>query len=304
MRVHGEKLNLHWWGLMRVRDALVEFYRRLATDLPADVEAALVGARQRETRASLARTVLGVILDNVRRAREMSYPICQDTGIPIFYVGLGRGWSMKRVRQAILVATQIATAKVPLRPNAVEVVSGNNSGDGTGFLIPLVHFEQHEGPELRIEGMLKGGGSENVSRTYSLPDARLRAGRDLDGVRRCVLEAVANAQGMGCPPMIIGVGIAGAKDAGAYLAKRQLLRLLDDSNSDPLLAKLERKVAKQANSLGIGPMGLGGRTGVLGVKVGAAHRHPASYFVDISFLCWAARRGRMTFYKGSADYQM
>jgi len=289
---------------MRLRDALVEFYRRLATDLPADVEAALVRARQEETRNSLAAKVLDVILDNARRAREVSYPICQDTGVPILYVGLGRGWSMKRVRRAILEATQIATASVPLRPNAVDSLTGNNSGNGTGFLIPLVHFEEHDGPELVVEGLLKGGGSENVSRTYSLPEDRLQAGRDLDGVRRCVLEAVANAQGMGCPPMIIGVGIAGGRDAAGYLSKRQLLRRLDDTSPEPELAELERKTLAEANSLGVGPMGLGGKTGVLGVKAAAAHRHPASYFVDISFLCWAARRGRMTFHKGRADYKI
>ena len=143
--------------------------------------------------------------------------------------------------------------------------------------------------------LMKGGGSENMSRQYSLPDAALGAGRDLEGVRRCVLDAVQKAQGYGCAPGILGVCIGGDRACGFEEAKHQLLRSLDDSNADPELARLEKRVLKEANSLGIGPMGLGGKTTLLGVKIGSRPRVPASFFVTVAYLCWAARRQTVKF---------
>ena len=140
---------------------------------------------------------------------------------------------------------------------------------------------------------MKGGGSENVGQLYKLPVEDLQAQRDLQGVRRCVLDAIQKAQGRGCPPYIIGVGIGAAKDQVTRLAKDQLMRRLTDSNKVDELARLEGVLLEDINGLGIGPQGLGGRTTALGVKIGVNHRHPASYFVDVSVRCWANRRGRL-----------
>jgi fumarate hydratase class I len=129
-----------------------------------------------------------------------------------------------------------------------------------------------------------------MSRQYSLPDSALGAGRDLEGVRRCVLDAVHKAQGYGCAPGILGVCIGGDRAGGYAEAKHQLLRKLDDVNGCPELARLERRILKEANSMGIGPMGLGGKTTLLGVKIGSLPRVPASFFVTVAYLCWAARR--------------
>jgi fumarate hydratase class I len=142
---------------------------------------------------------------------------------------------------------------------------------------------------------MKGGGSENMSRQYSLPDASIGAGRDLEGVRRCVLDAVQKAQGYGCAPGILGVCVGGDRACGFEEAKHQLLRRLGDKNPDPELASLEERILEEANSLGIGPMGLGGKTTLLGVKLGSRPRVPASFFVTVAYLCWAARRQTVRF---------
>jgi fumarate hydratase class I len=155
--------------------------------------------------------------------------------------------------------------------------------------VPQIHFEPIDGP-TRISLMLKGGGSENMSAQYSLPNSKIQAGRDMEGVRRCILDAVFQAQGQGCAPGILGVCIGGDRASGYLVAKKQLFRKLGDMNPLPLLASLEQTVLKEANELGIGPMGLGGKTTLLGVKIGTAGRHPASYFVTISYSCWATRR--------------
>jgi fumarate hydratase class I len=144
-----------------------------------------------------------------------------------------------------------------------------------------------------IEAMLKGGGCENGGVRYRLPDPSLRAGRDLEGVRRCVLHAVHAAQGRACPPYVVGVALSGARDAAAALAKRQLLRRLDDASPLAPLAELEARLTRESNLLGIGPAGLGGKTTVFAVKLAAEHRHPASFFVEVSFGCWAMRRAKV-----------
>jgi fumarate hydratase class I len=279
--------------LLKLRDGISELYKKVATSLPPDVEEALKSSLSSEKEGSAAKTTLRLVLENVQFARESSRPICQDTGVPVFFVKVPVGLSQIELRNTILEATRIATDKIPLRPNAVDVISEKNSGDNTGIGFPVIHFEETTGHTLTVDLMLKGGGSENVGRLYKLPDESLKAQRDLEGVRRCVIDTVVRAQGRGCPPYVIGVGIGASKDQVTRLAKDQLMRKLNDTNPTEELAALEGKLLEEINELGIGPQGLGGRTTSLGVKIGVNHRHPASYFVDVSVSCWATRRGRL-----------
>jgi len=246
-----------------------------------------------ETEGSTAASTLSVIAENIRRARETARPMCQDTGVPVFYVKVPVGLSHEELRNTIMEATREATVKVPLRPNAVDIVTEKNSGDNTGDGFPVMYIEETSAGTLTIDLMLKGAGSENAGQLYKLPLPEIGAQRDLDGVRRCVLDAVQKAQGRGCPPYVIGVGIGATKDQVTRLAKVQLMRKLNDASKVRELAELEQQLLRDINSLGIGPMGLGGRTTALGVKIGVNHRHPASYFVDVSVGCWAMRRGRL-----------
>lgn len=279
--------------MLKLRDGVVELYKKVATSLPPDVEEAVRAASAGEAEGSTAASTLSVISENIRRARETFRPLCQDTGVPVFYVKVPMGLSHIELRQTILEATREATHKVPLRPNAVDVITEKNSGDNTGEGFPIIYLEETSAGTLTIDLMLKGAGSENAGQLYKLPLSELGAPRDLEGVRRCVLDAVQKAQGRGCPPYIVGVGIGATKDQVTKLAKEQLMRKLRDVNKVSELAELERLLLEDINRLGIGPMGLGGRTTALGVKIGVNHRHPASYFVDVSVGCWAMRRGRL-----------
>ncbi len=274
---------------------VLELIRRTSTDLPSDVEAALRQARQRETAGSAAAGALETILENVALARTQSTPVCQDTGTPLFFVRHPAGWSTRQMRQQIRAAVAEATRQSFLRPNAVDSVSGKNSGTNLGDeAFPTIHFEEVEGEDLTIDLILKGGGCENVGAQYSLPDDRLGAGRDLEGVRRAVLDGVHQAQGFGCAPGILGVAIGGDRGSSFAASKAALLRPLQDAHDDERLAALEARLLQEANTLGIGPMGFGGETTVLGVKAVNLHRLPASFFVSVSYMCWAHRRRRLT----------
>jgi fumarate hydratase class I len=284
-------------------EPVLELIRRTATDLPQDTEQALKAARGREADGSAAQGAIDSILENVALARRNSTPICQDTGTPIFIVRHPEGWSTRRIREEIRQAVAQATAKSYLRPNAVDAVSGVNSGNNLGDqAFPSIHFEEVEGHQLTIDLMLKGGGCENVGAQYSLPNSALGAGRDLDGVRKAVLDAVYRAQGKGCAPGILGVAIGGDRGSSFHASKEALLRPLEDENPDPKLANLEKRLTDESNRLGIGPMGFGGETTVLGTKVSGMHRLPASYFVSVSYMCWANRRRRMVFKDGEISY--
>ena len=274
-------------------DSLVELVRRTATDLPADMEQALTKAKGTEDAGSAAEGALDTILNNVKLARQHSTPICQDTGTPIFEIFYPVGVSTRQLAQQIRQAVAEATDQAYLRPNAVDSLTGKNSGDNTGEDFPTMHFHEWENDSIHFELLLKGGGCENVSTQYKLPNGKLGAGRDLEGVRRVVLDAVYQAQGKGCAPGVLGVAIGGDRGSSYIKSKQQLLRQLDDTNPDEKLAALEDRLYEEANELGIGPMGFGGKTTVLGVKVGAQHRLPASYFVSIAYMCWANRRASM-----------
>ena len=279
--------------MFNLRDAIVGLYRKAATSLPSDVEAALKYAYKKERKGSRSNAALSSVLENIRLAKETERPICQDTGVPTFFIKIPFGLSHLKLKNTITEATRLATKKVPLRPNAVDILTDKNSGDNTGIGFPVVYIEEIRGNKLRIDLMLKGSGSENIGQLYKLPIEELRAERDLDGVRKCVLDAVYKAQGKGCPPYIIGIGIGAAKDQVSRLSKEQLLRRLEDTNRDTVLSKLEKRLLIDINRLGIGPFGFGGDTTALGVKIGVNHRHPAAYFVDVSISCWADRRATL-----------
>ncbi len=279
---------------VNLTEAFLELIRRASSDLPPDVVAEIERARRREKAGTPARSVFGQLLENVRLAREGSTPICQDTGTNIYHVRIPETMPPRIVERAILAATRKAVKKTYLRPNAVDSVTGENSGDNTGLGQPQIHFHPWRRKSLDVKLMLKGGGCENVGVQYSLPHSALGAGRDLEGVRRVVIDAIQNAQGLGCAPGTVGVGVGGDRGSSYLLSKEQFWRRLDDVNPDPVLAKLERRLHRELNRLGIGPMGFGGKTTVLGVKIGKMHRLPASFFVSVSYMCWAFRRARMT----------
>ena len=279
----------------------IELIRRTSTDLQADVESALHKAREQEDPNSAAQNTLDVILENIRMSRERSTPICQDTGTLIFYVHHPPGWSTRELKRQIREAVAEATARSYLRPNAVDTLTGKNPGNNLGDEFPTFHFEEWGEDYLKIDLMLKGGGCENVGAQYSLPDTRLGADRDLEGVRRAVLDAVHQAQGMGCAPAVIGVAVGGDRGSSYIKSKEQFYRPLDDESPNPRLAALEKKLMEEANQLNIGPMGFGGKTTVLSVKIDSLERLPASYFVTASYMCWADRRRTLTYKNGEVS---
>lgn len=276
--------------MKNLKENVLELVRRASAELPKDVIGALQAGLGREESGTNARYALEVIQKNIGLARDKSLPLCQDTGSILFYVKAPAGFDQLSFETASRDAVAEATAKGYLRQNSVDSITGTNSGNNLGPGSPVFHFEQWEDPQTEVRLILKGGGCENVGVQYSLPDGRLQANRDLDGVRRCILDAVLQAQGKGCGPGILGVAVGGDRATGYACSKEQLLRPLDDRNTDPVLAGLEEEMVAKANSLGIGPMGFGGKTTVLGVKIGTLNRLPASYFVSVSYMCWAFRR--------------
>ncbi len=274
---------------------VLELIRRTSSDLPKDVEERLRAAVEKEAPGSAARGAMETIIKNVELSRKNSSPICQDTGTPIFYVKHPTGWSTLQLKKQIRAALAEATKKSYMRPNAVDAIYDKNSGNNLGGDdFPYIHFEEVEGDELTIELMLKGGGCENVGAQYSIPDNRLGAGRDLAGVRKAVLDAVHKAQGQGCAPGILGVAIGGDRGSGYIKSKEVLYDKIGTRNADPKLAALEEQLTGDANQLGIGPMGFGGQTTVIDTKIVGLSRLPASYFVTVSYMCWAYRRRKLT----------
>jgi fumarate hydratase, class I len=272
---------------------LLELVRHTSSGLAKDVVEALGVARDREEPGSRAHNTFSLMLENVKRARAASAPICQDTGTLIFYVDHGPEVSPFDVQDAIEAAVREATLKSYLRPNTVDSVSGKSIPDNVGLGSPHIHLHPTREKGLRIRLMMKGGGCENVGAQYALPDTKLGAGRDLDGVRRCIIDAVQRAQGFGCAPGTVGVCIGGDRVIGYTESKEQLFRPLQDTNPDSQLDALEKELTDSLNSLDIGPMGWGGKTTILGVKIGQRARVPASFFVSISYMCWAYRKGEL-----------
>jgi len=273
--------------------SLLELITQTSTNLPPDVRAAMSIAATEETPGTQSSQALDIILSNVDMASDDAGPICQDTGMPTFVVHTPVGVNQLRIKKAILEAVAEATRLGKLRPNSVDSLTGKNSGNNLGEETPVVHFEQWENSEVEVKLILKGGGCENKNIQYSVPctlDHMGRADRNLEGVRKCILHAVWQAQGQGCAPGAVGVCIGSDRAHGYDLAKEQFFRTLDDVNPNPTLAKLEAEIMEESNKLGVGAMGFGGKSSLIGCKITAANRLPASFFISVAYECWAFRR--------------
>src|SRR6266498_5434972 len=273
-----------------LQDSLVELIRRTSAEIPDDVQRAILESLEREKKGTIAESAMKIIDRNIAMAKRKSQPICQDTGSILFYVDGPVGFDQITFAETAREAVKLATKKGFLRQNSVDSLTGKNDGTNVGPGAPAFHFHQHRSPEVSVRLVLKGGGCENVGAQYSLPAEPLNANRDLDGCRKAILDAVLQAQGKGCGPGILGVCIGGDRATGYEFSKQQLLRKLPDKNPVTELDGLEQDVLKTANELGIGPMGFGGKTTLLGVKIGSVSRLPASFFVSVSYMCWAYRQ--------------
>lgn len=276
--------NSHW------EKNLFQLIRRTSVDLPSDVETGIRRALNKERKGSHAWWTLETLLENTALSRKNDTPICQDTGTLTFYFGVPAGFDTN----AIVAHTRAAIAKATrhgyLRQNTIDSVSGASYDTNIGSASPVFVFQQQARKKVDVRLIMKGGGSENMGCQYSLPEGTLQANRDLEGVRRCILDAVVKAQGNGCAPGVLGVCIGGDRATGYKHSKEQFLKRLGDKSRVKALARLEEKIMADSLKLGIGPMGLGGRTTLLGVKIDALSRVPASYFVTVSYMCWAFRR--------------
>ncbi|GAJ43025.1 fumarate hydratase class I [Parageobacillus thermoglucosidasius NBRC 107763] len=280
-------------NMEKFQQSMYELIVETSTKLPKDVRRAIARAKARENAGTRAAMALATIAGNIKMAEENVSPICQDTGLPTFKIKVPVGANQIKMKEAIHGAIVQATKDGKLRPNSVDSLTGKNSGDNLGVGVPVIKFEQWENDYIDVRLILKGGGCENKNIQYSLPcelEGLGRAGRDLDGIRKCILHAVYQAQGQGCSAGFIGVGIGGDRASGYELAKEQLFRSVDDVNPNEDLRRLEEYIMENANKLGIGTMGFGGESTLLGCKIGVMHRIPASFFVSVAYNCWAFRR--------------
>ena len=285
--------------MSQLQDSLVELIRRTSAEIPDDVHQSILASLENEKKGTIAANAIKIIDQNIALARQKSQPICQDTGSILFYVDVPVNYDQITFAETAREAVKLATKKGYLRQNSVDSLTGKNDGTNVGPGAPAFHFHQHRSPEVIVRLVLKGGGCENVGAQYSLPDDGISANRDLDGCRKAILDAVLQAQGKGCGPGVLGVCIGGDRATGYEISKTQLLRKLTDRNPDAQLDTLEQDILKTSNELGIGPMGFGGKTTLLGVKITSANRVPASYFVSVSYMCWAFRRQGVTLDAGA-----
>ena len=262
-------------------DIVVRLIRLASTKLPADIGWALEAAAGWET-GEIAYSQLGAIMENAKKAEFLGRPMCQDTGLPIFYVS---GKFDSSVKGEIERAVKRATAELPLRPNLVDPITRENTGDNTGFSSPFIHFDPTEDDFLQISVLPKGAGSENMTRL-----AMLNPADGIEGIKRFVIDSVLDAGGRPCPPSIVGIGIGGTSDVCVSMAKEALLLPLSVRNPDKSIAALEDELFMKLNESGLGPMGLGGQTTVLGVRIKKAGCHTASLPVAVNIGCWATRR--------------
>lgn len=279
--------------LVKFEESMYQLVLETSTNLPKDVRRAIKSAKEREFAGTTAAMSLATIATNIQMADDLKSPICQDTGLPTFKIKTPVGVNQMELKGAIRNAVALATKNGKLRPNSVDSLTGENTGDNVGEGTPVIKFDQWEKDYIEVKLILKGGGSENKSIQYSVPcelEGLGRAGRDLDGIRKCILHAVYQAQGQGCSAGFVGVGIGGDRSSSYDVAKEQLFRSLDDTNPNEDLRKLEEYIMETANELGIGTMGFGGETTLLGCKIGAMNRIPASFFVSVAYNCWAFRR--------------
>jgi fumarate hydratase class I len=275
------------------KESMLQLIVQTSSNLPPDVRRAILAAMDRETPGTQAMLALQMIAVNTDMACDSEAPICQDTGMPTFEIKTPVGVNQLVMKGQIRESIAEATKQGKLRPNSVDSLTGKNSGNNLGEGTPVIHFDQWENDDIEVRLILKGGGCENKNIQYSVPVELPnlgRADRNLEGVRKCILHAVWQAQGHGCSIGAIGVAIGGDRASGFHYAKQQLFRLLDDINPNPELAKLESYILENADKLGIGTMGFGGQSTLIGCKVGVYNRLPASYFVSVAYDCWAYRR--------------
>jgi fumarate hydratase subunit alpha len=270
-----------------VEEVIVRLLKTAATTLPSDVLGALERARETETEL-VARVQLDTILKNIEMADMRLLPMCQDTGLPLFYIS---GHCDEGLIPAIRKGVERATRTIPLRPNVVDPITRMNGGDNLGDMVPLIHFEPDDREHTDITLMMKGAGSENMSALRMLTPSQ-----GVKGVKEFILETVVAAGGKPCPPIIVGVGIGGTADLACHLAKKALLRPVDKRSEEGSLRQIEDEMTEALNRTGIGPMGLGGKSTVLGVSIESASCHTASLPVAISLQCWAARRASVRLY--------
>lgn len=274
----------------KLLESFVEIIRKTSAELPKDVIDAVQAGRTQEAEASRGKYAMDIICKNIDLAKVKSAPLCQDTGSILFFGHYPQKADYEILKKLFKKAVMTATKKGYLRQNSVDSLTGVNNGTNIGPGSPTLHLEPWKKDSYDIRLILKGGGCENVGAQYSLPDSRIGAGRDLVGVKKCILDTVQQAQGKGCGPGVLGVIIGGDRATGYLATKEQFLRKMVDKNPIPELAKLEAECVEEANKLGIGPMGFGGKTTLMGVKIGALNRLPASFFVSVSYMCWAYRR--------------
>jgi fumarate hydratase subunit alpha len=286
-----------------IKAVTITLLKRAETTLPSDVKAALLSAYEREGN-EIARVQLAAMLENVRLAEELQRPICQDTGLPLFFVRLGRCdvLPLSELEMGIRDGVAEATERIPLRSNVVDPLTRQGKGRNVGEKIPYIHYVVDpavDGVEITV--LPKGGGSENVSAFAILPPWQEAEARE--AIKRFVLETVVEAAGKPCPPTIIGVGLGGSADLAMALAKRALLRPIGARHKEERLARLEASILAAVNQTGIGPMGLGGKTTALDVHIEIAGAHITSLPVAVNFQCWAARQARATIHAdGRVEY--
>ena len=265
-----------------ITNAVCNLYKEAVIELPNDVEEALKKAYEKETH-ELGQLNLKAIVDNIELAKKNNVPMCQDTGLPIFFVKLGN-IEVENLYLAIKEGVKKATKETPLRPNVVDPITRENTGENIGDGIPQIDVELTDSPTLEITVFPKGFGSENNNALkMGLP------GDGIDGVKEFVLETVNKAQGKPCPPMIVGVGVGGSSDMAMKLAKKALLKPVGEHNPNKLLADTEKELLENINENGVGPMGLGGNTTALDVKILTAHTHTAGLPIGVCIQCWAGR---------------
>lgn len=266
----------------RIEDTICDLYNDAVIRLPEDVKSALQDAYKMED-SDIGLLNLKAILDNIDAAEEMGVPLCQDTGLPIIFVKIGNVY-VENLYQGIKFGVEKATEKVPLRPNVVHPFTRKNTGTNTGDGIPQIDIELIDEDYLELTVFPKGFGSENNNALkMALP------GEGVEGVKEFVVETVVKAQGKPCPPVIVGVGIGGSSDMAMKMAKKALLGKVGERNPDTEIGIMETEILDKINQSGIGPMGLGGKTTALDVKILTADTHTAGLPIGVCIQCWAGR---------------